>query len=222
MYNCTDESDTGDKHFVFNFPAWLQAVPALLCLLEVNYPAMSERQYFKELRLQQFRALIGLGRHGTFTAAAEALGLSRTSVWQQIRSLENQFNSELVVLHGNQHVLTPEGRVLIELITPVVEGFDDVKNEFHERLGKLKRRLVVATTASLLMNELRDPIAQFRKQHPEVSISLVDRFSSAALTLLLRGEADVAVVGRPSQMPEDKVLKLKPLSAYPFVVICPR
>src|SRR4051812_20348604 len=107
---------------------------------------MNQRRYFKELRLQQFRALMEVSRKGTFTAAAQALGLSRTSVWQQIRSLEDDFGVELAVVKGQKLNLTPEGHQLLEMITPIVDGFDGVKTAFLDRLGRMQRRLEVATT----------------------------------------------------------------------------
>ena len=183
---------------------------------------MNARRYFKELRLQQFRALLEVGRHGTFTAAAEALKLSRTSVWQQIRSLEEEFGAELVVVHSHQPELTAEGRLLLELIEPLVDGFDGVKAAFQDRIGTLKRRLVVATTSSLLNHELRKPVGLFRRAHPDVSISLVDRPSTAARELLLRGLADVAVLGSLAVDEKTADLSVEPLTYYPFVLACPK
>ena len=183
---------------------------------------MAERRYFKELRIQQFRALVEIGRHGTFTAAADALALSRTSVWQQIRSLEEEFGAELVVVHSHQPQLTNEGRLLLELIGPLVDGFDGVKAAFQDRIGTLKRRLVVATTSSLLNHELRKPVELFRRKHPDVGISLVDRPSTAARELLLRGLADVAVVGRLADTAQETEIRSDTLVHYPFVLATPK
>ncbi len=184
-------------------------------------PAANKRRYFKELRLQQFRALTEVARQGTFTAAAQALGLSRTSVWQQIRSLEDDFGVELAVVRGHHLTLTPEGALLLQMIEPIVDGFDGVKSAFHDRLGMLKRRLVVATTASLLSYELRSAVEMYRKEHPEVSLSLVDRPSMAGLELLLHGEADVAIIGRVGEL-KDKPLTTRHLTDYPFMVAFPK
>lgn len=183
---------------------------------------MSKRRYFKELRLQQFRALIEVGRRGTFTAAAEALGLSRTSVWQQIRSLEDDFGVELAVVRGQQLNLTAEGKQLLEMIEPIVDGFDSVKAAFMDRLGHLKRRLVVATTASLLNHELREAVRCYRKSHPDVSLSLVDRPSMAALELISHGQADLAVIGNVKPAKDNQMLKTQYLTHYPFVLACPK
>lgn len=183
---------------------------------------MAKRHYYKELRLQQFRALLEIQRRRTFTGAAEALGLSRTSVWQQIRSLEEEIGAELVVVRGQQPQLTDEGQMLVELAGPLLDGFDGIKPAFLDRVGRLHRRLIVATTTSLLNHELREPMAAYRRLHPEVTLNLVDRPSTAALELLRNGEADIAVIGRIERLDDEAMLRGQKLASYPFVLACPR
>lgn len=183
---------------------------------------MAQRHYFKELRLQQFRALVEVERSGSFAAAAQALGISRTAIWQQIRSLESEFGAELVLAHGQHSTLTDEGRELLALTAPLVDGFDGVKAAFQDRIGTLKRRLIIATTASLLNHELRKIITLYRKKNADVSISLVDRPSPAAVEMLLKGEADAALVGQVEGAAAAGLRVSEPLLKYPFVVACPK
>ncbi len=183
---------------------------------------MATRRFFKELRLQQFRALLEVARKGSFTAAAKSLGLSRTSIYQQIQGLESDFGVELTIVRGHQMSLTADGVELVAMIEPVVESFDGVKNVFLDRRGRLKRSLIVASTISLIQYDLRAAIEKYRASHPDVSLSLVDRTSLASLELLLHGKADVAIVGRVSDFGDERNLKIRPLMHYPFVLACPK
>jgi LysR family transcriptional activator of glutamate synthase operon len=183
---------------------------------------MATRRFFKELRLQQFRALLEVARKGSFTAAASSLGLSRTSIYQQIKGLEDDFGVELTIVRGQQMSLTPDGKELVAMIEPVVESFDEVKSAFLDRHGRLDRSLIVASTISLIQYDLRAAIESYRASHPEVSLSLVDRTSLASLELLLHGKADVAIVGRVSEFGDERNLKIRPLMHYPFVLACPK
>jgi DNA-binding transcriptional LysR family regulator len=184
---------------------------------------VSMRKYFKELRLQQFRALLEVGRHKSFTAAARALNLSRTSVWQQIRSLEEDFGVELVAVREQHPQLTADGQLLIEMVAPLplLDEFDAMKNAFLSKLKRLKRKVTVATTTSILNYELRAPVAAFRRKFPDISLSFVDRTSSAAIDLLLTAGADLAVVGRVESLQNEKSLMVQRVLNYPFVVACP-
>ncbi|MEI6232833.1 MAG: LysR family transcriptional regulator [Planctomycetota bacterium] len=183
---------------------------------------MHQRRYYKELRVQQFRALIEIGNHGSGSSAAKTLGISRAAVGQQLQALEDEFGVELTVVNGHRTELTADGRLLLEFAGPVVDGFDGMKAAFLDRKGQLKRRLRVATTASLLHHELRKPVALFRKKHPEVSISLLERPSAEAKDFLQRGHADVAIIGRFDQRKETAQLTFEPLTRYPFMLACPK
>jgi DNA-binding transcriptional LysR family regulator len=178
------------------------------------------RKYFKELRLQQFRSLVQTGRFGSFTAAARELDLSRTSVWQQIRALEEDFGIELIVVVDHQPQLTAEGQLLFEMLSPLVEAFDAVKETFLTQINRVKQRVTIATTTSLLNYELSEPTTEFRKKFPDVSLSFIDRTSISATELLSGAKADIAVVGRIKAIPNEENLDIRHLVNCPFVLAC--
>lgn len=180
-----------------------------------------QRHYFKELRLQQFRALVALARCQTFAAAATALRLSRTSVWQQVRALEKEFDCTLVHTRGHRGELTADGRKLVEMVSPLVEGFDSIRSAFATGRKEAPPTLVVATTPTCLAYELRDPIGKIRAEFPTAQLNFLDRNSPAAIELLDHGEADVAIAARLDELPEKPSLEYLPFSSYPFTLICP-
>src|SRR5262249_10405815 len=106
----------------------------------------ARRRYFKTLQLQQFRSYCETARLGSFAQAAAALGLSRPAVWQQVRALEVELNARLIVRKGKGVQLTEDGQLLLELIQPLVTGFDSVRSLFEDRKGRLIRQLSLATT----------------------------------------------------------------------------
>lgn len=179
------------------------------------------RHYFKELRLQQFRGLVALSRWQTFSAAAAALRLTRTSVWQQVHALEKEFGCALVRTRGQRVELTLEGRRLVELASPLVEGFDSIKAAFDSGRDRVPQSLVVATTPTCLAHELREPIARLRTLHPRLHLTFLDRNSPAAIDLLEHGEADVAIAARLDEWPARPALEFFPFASCPFTLICP-
>ncbi len=178
------------------------------------------RRYFKELRFRQLRALVELARGGTFTAVAASLKMSVPAAWQQIRALEEEFGTAMVRQSGKTVVLTEQGTLLVQLAQPLVESFDGIRELFADQNRRLPRRIVVATTASLLLHELQRPLELYRKRHPDVQLSFIDRPSVMARKHLEDGEADVAVVGMIDPQPNPRI-EVTPVSAYPFVLVCP-
>jgi DNA-binding transcriptional LysR family regulator len=182
----------------------------------------SPRSYFKELRLQQFRSLVALSRWQTFAAAAEALGLTRTSVWQQVRSLEQELACTLLRTKQHRVEFTDAGRKLVDIVAPLVAGFDSVKNAFQASMrGDLPQKLAIVAAPSFFIHELRGPLSRLREQHPELHLTFLERNSPAAVELLERGGADLAIAARPEHVPMKPSLEYIPIAKYPFTLLCP-
>ena len=185
-------------------------------------PRIGQRRYFKEMRLQQLRGLCEIHRQGSFSAAAATLRISRPAIWQQVRALEQEFEASLVERRGRKAELTGDGRLLIEIVSPLVTGFDGIKTAFKDRRGELVRHLTVTTTATLLAHELKAPVQQFLRQHPNVHLTLMDRPSTGGINLLEEGQADLGVLGHLEEEQRHPLMEYESLFAYPFVVACRR
>ena len=180
------------------------------------------RQYFKELRLQQFRSLVALSKWQTFSAAAKVLKLTRTSVWQQVHGLEKEMDCTLVRTRGQRVELTPSGLKLVEIIAPLVAAFDSVKPALDAAIrDDLPQSLVIASAPSFLVHELREPIARMHAQFPRLQLTIIERNSPAALELLEQGGVDVAIAARLKNTPRRPSLEYTPFTSYPFTFICP-
>ena len=180
----------------------------------------SPRRFFKELRFQQLRALVEVSRLKSFAAAAAELDLATPSVWQQVRGLEAEFGVELVRIDGKNVELTEDGQVLVDAARPIVEGFDSLHDIFAHRTRSAPKRLVLASTIQLLKHELGKPLAEFRRRHPEVQLSIIDRSSQGARACLENGEADMAIAGQFDIEPLAAITTTR-LTAYPFMLMAP-
>src|SRR5262249_43470263 len=157
------------------------------------------------------RGLCEIARQGSFSAAAAMLRISRPAIWQQVRALEHEFDASLVERRGRKAELTADGRLLMEIVAPLVTGFDSIKRAFQDRRGELVRHLTVATTASLLAHELRRPVQEYLRRFPNVSLSLMDRPSLAGMSLLEERQADLAVLGHLDEEPRHPLMEYEPL-----------
>ncbi|MCO8124443.1 LysR family transcriptional regulator [Stieleria sp. TO1_6] len=179
-----------------------------------------KRRYFKQLRIAQFRALIELSRGKGFAATAAALDLSTPSVWQQVRSLEQEFGVPLVNVIRQHVELTEQGKLLAELAQPVVAGFDSIIEQFTTLAGSIPLRLSIASPANILVNELPAPIRRYHEQFQDVELSLLDLSSNSARKLVEAGEVDLAVVGQIDST-LSKTLIADQVTTFPFMLVCP-
>lgn len=178
--------------------------------------------HFKEPRIQQFRALIHLARHGSFVNAGDAVGMARSSVWRQIRALERDTGSTLIAVKGRKVQVTPDGALLAEIVAPMIEDFEQVIPEFSRRKEAADRTLRIAAPPQVLAHELPPALAEMRRRYPELRTVITSVTSGTAIDHLLNDEADVAVVGHMDRLREEAgKLQSTPMTSFPIVVLTP-
>jgi DNA-binding transcriptional LysR family regulator len=194
----------------------------MLQLCTPNMPAEpTDRFYFKELRLQQFRALASLLEQGSFEQAAKGLELSRTSVWRQVRALERELQLDLVKVGGRRALLTADGQLLAGMVKSLVSDFDQVLHEFRQRRHSEAERLVIASTPQLLTYDLPPVIAELRKRHPQLQLSLTSTNSEDCLAKIKAGDVDVSILGHQADATPAAQWVKQPFVDYPFVALIP-
>jgi DNA-binding transcriptional LysR family regulator len=172
---------------------------------------MSNSQRYKEIQLAQLRSFCLAATEGNFTATAKALGLSTSTVWQQVRALERELKAKLLRRQGRAVELTDEGRLLLETVQPHVSGLDSLRRFFEGRREGIRQELVVASGAYLLANHLGEPITRFRAQRPAVQVTLRIAAWSALQRIVEKGETDVGVLACNPDVPRSPRLEYEHL-----------
>ena len=147
--------------------------------------------------------------------------MTNSSIWQQVRASEEEFGCALLERAGRRVPHTVQGLRSAELITPLGEGFDSIKEAFCADLPKFPAELSVATTPGGLTYELRSAIKAVRTQFPAGHLTFQEWNSPAAIDLLESGAVDVAVAARFEEWPQKSALELIPFTEHPFALAAP-
>ena len=182
---------------------------------------MRQNHRYKEIQLAQLRSFCLAATEGNFTSAARALGLSASTVWQQVRALERELRAKLLRRRGRAVELTDEGRLLLETVRPHVSALDSLRRFFEARRAEARQELVVASGAYLLANHLPGPVGQFRARRPSVQVTLRVAAWAALHRLLERGEVDVGVLACDPGVPRSLSLEYEHLFDDPLCVLAP-
>ncbi|WP_426504284.1 LysR family transcriptional regulator [Dactylosporangium sp. McL0621] len=146
------------------------------------------------LDLTRLRVLVAVARHGSVTAAAEALHYAQPSVSHHLARLETETGAQLLQRVGRGVRLTPAGRLLAERGEEILGRLDAAEAELAEHSGLRAGRVRLAAFPSALGSFVPPAAARFTQAHPDVSLEFVEASPPEALRLLRTGEVDLALV----------------------------
>jgi DNA-binding transcriptional LysR family regulator len=155
------------------------------------------------LDLRRLRVLCEVARHGSFSAAAEALGYTQPAVSRQIATLEAETGAMLVRRVPQGAVLTDAGRLLVDRANGILARLDEVETELNALLGLGGGRLRLASFASAASSIVPLAIARFRERHPAVELSVMMADPIDSLPRLRAGELDMALSHDPLYLTEN-------------------
>lgn len=133
--------------------------------------------------LNWLRAFEAAARGGSFAAAGQALGVTAAAVSQQVRLLEAQLGAPLFRRTAKGLVPTDLGTAYLPSVADGLERLRAGTGEVFggaRRAGRRAGPLVVRATGSFGLLWLLPRLGRFRRQHPDIALSLTTRAEPAA------------------------------------------
>jgi DNA-binding transcriptional LysR family regulator len=140
------------------------------------------------------RALCEVNARGSFSAAADALGLTQSAVSQHVAALEREAGLPLIQRGTRPAELTEAGRVLVRHGTAISTRLDDAEQELGELAGHRSGRLRFGSFPTALTTFVPMALSRLRREHPAVVLTVVDDHLQGLLPRLTDGTLDLAVV----------------------------
>jgi DNA-binding transcriptional LysR family regulator len=167
--------------------------------------------------LREFQTFLAVRRLGTFTAAAQQLGMTQSAVSDHMQRLEAFTGVQLFHRTGRSATLNAAGEALVPLAEEALQLTDRMRARSGP--GQLRGSLRVGTSTSLHNGLMARALIAFRKSHPDVSIRVIRRDASM-LGEVEREEFDLAASVR-ANIPATRTVRWTPLFRKPFVLIAP-
>ncbi|MEZ5478191.1 MAG: LysR substrate-binding domain-containing protein, partial [Thiolinea sp.] len=167
--------------------------------------------------LHQLRLFQSLGKHLSFTRAAEEMHLSQPAMSIQIKRLEESVGMPLVEKMGRRLFLTEAGREFFDAARDVLDRLKVLNEDMigMEEGVKGPLNLAAITTAKYFMPHL---LGAFLRDYPGVEPNLTITNQSKVVRRLEENRDDLVIMGR---MPEDMELEAEGFLDNPLVVIAP-
>jgi molybdate transport repressor ModE-like protein len=145
--------------------------------------------------LRHLRTLAEIADRGSFSAAAEALGISQPAVSQQVRTLERELGEPLIDRRGRRVVLTARGELVHRYARRTLALRDEFERDFAEAGDELAGLLVVGSSTGLGEHVLPLLLGSFHEQHPTVSVTLRVESTVEIIDRVLERDLELGVVG---------------------------
>lgn len=149
------------------------------------------------ISLAQMRAFLISARAGSFTAAAEELGMSQASVSDLIRRVEQNYGLVLFVRGPRRLTLTSAGALLEPVAQRAIDAFDRADSSlraFADLTGGTATFGVMRNAEYYLLSDLAE---RFHAQFPEVQIRLIGQNSVDVAKAVASGALEAGVVVLP-------------------------
>uniref|UniRef100_E6VP29 Transcriptional regulator, LysR family n=1 Tax=Rhodopseudomonas palustris (strain DX-1) TaxID=652103 RepID=E6VP29_RHOPX len=141
---------------------------------------------------------LAVAEHLSFYRAANALGVSQSSVSARIKALEEDLGILLFERNTRGVRLTEAGRLFVERVSAGVEHLDHaVKSAGMAALGECGR-LRMGVHGLIPHSFLANLIGRYRDDYPGIDLEIAESTAREAITQLRAGHLDIAfVVGTP-------------------------
>jgi len=145
------------------------------------------------VEIRHLRYFLAVAEAGSFSRAANRLGISQPSVSQQMRDLEAGLRVSLFQRRGKRILLTPKGLIFQEHARAILRQLENFLQELSSEPGQLRGALHLGVVPILNVPLVPDLLGLFAADHPGISVIVEEISSTEIETALEEGRMDVGL-----------------------------
>ena len=158
------------------------------------------------MELKQLDMLCAVIEEGSYQRAGYRLNISHSAIHRQIRLLEGELATRILVRKGKRVELTEAGRMLEDLSRRIRQDVTSVLQEVRDMAELRSGRIRIGTGTTMLTFFLPRVLEQFRSTFPGVTVQLMTGTAEEVMIEIERGRLDLGVVFSPSESAEQRPL----------------
>ncbi|WP_256642551.1 LysR family transcriptional regulator [Streptomyces murinus] len=161
------------------------------------------------LNLERLRTLDALARHGSVSAAADALHVTTSAVSQQLGKLEREIDQQLLAKNGRGVRLTDAGRLLSEHAARILSQVELAESDLEAHRGQVVGELRLSAFPTAARGLFPVALRALRAEHPGLRVRSSELEPEQGIAAVVRGDLDLAVVldwyNKPMPVPDGLV-----------------
>jgi DNA-binding transcriptional LysR family regulator len=152
------------------------------------------------LDISQLEVFLAVARERRFSRAAEKLFRTQSAVSQTVRKLEDELGESLFDRSSREGVLTDAGKVLYEYAEKLINLRAEASDSLSQ-LRELQRGKLVIAANELTVLYLLSLLAEFRRLHPMIKITVERALGSRIPDDVLQHNVEFGVLSYEPQEP---------------------
>jgi len=145
------------------------------------------------LEIRHLRYFLAVAEAGSFSRAADRLGLSQPNISQQMRDLETALRVDLFQRRGKRILLTSAGHIFEEHARSILRHVETLLQELSTEPGQMRGALHVGVVPILNVALMPPLLGLFVAEHPAVSLTVEEISSTEIETAIEEGRMDVGL-----------------------------
>ena len=145
----------------------------------------------------QLETFIEVARLSSFSRAAEKRFRTQPAISSQIRSLEEDVGARLLDRSGGKVSLTASGKLFLKFAEETLDARKAAMTAIAETERVPKGEIVVGANEGTCLHILPEVFAHFKKQYPDVSVSIRRADYAKVLESVIDNSVDFGVVSLP-------------------------
>ena len=151
--------------------------------------------------LSQIRYFNAVARHGSFSAAARALGMTQPGLTKAVRRLETSLECTLFSRLPSGVALTEQGQALLRHAGLLDVHLQDARDEVRALARGAVGVLRIGAGPSWLSRALPQIVAELATQYPGLSFQVEGGFNRSLMEAVRAGNLDLVVSALPDRSP---------------------
>jgi len=145
------------------------------------------------------KIFIAVADEGSFSKAAEKLGYVQSNITVRIKKLESELGVELFKRYNKGVLLTERGSLFYEHCSAILKRTEQAIATIKES-ETYGGELSIGVVETVVSNNFMESLAEFKKEHPNVSVSLITGTSPELQEKVLKYKIDAAFVTGDSRV----------------------
>src|SRR5258708_32789445 len=148
------------------------------------------------MELRHLRYFVAVAEELNFRRAAERMHVAQPSLSKQIKDLEYELSATLLERNTSHVSLTDAGKVFLNEAHELLKRAEHAAVLVRESAAGRRGTLTIGNIAALSMSVVPEGLAAFRKQFPEVDVTLVEaRSPTEHFAALQSGKIQIGLTG---------------------------